>query len=58
MTLTKSNSDLAKMKEVPALGDILQCWCYKLDNFKEEMLEKPEAFLVSYSAKTHPYSES
>ena len=37
-------------------GDILQCWCYKLDNFKGDMLHKP--FITSYSAKEYPYSES
>merc|ERR1719270_2134634 len=40
-----------------AIGDIVQCWCYKLDNFKEEMLQQT-SFLISYSAKNYPYSES
>ena len=42
-----------------SIGKIVQCWCYKLDNFKEEMmLANPASFLISYSAKNYPYSES
>ena len=39
--------------------DILQCWCYKLDNFKEDLIEG-KTFLVSYTSQAveSPYSES
>lgn len=40
------------------IGDIVQCWVYKLDNFKEEMLAQ-KTFLVSYhSSPEQEYSES
>ena len=38
------------------VGDIVECWCYKLDQFKEDLLNKP--FLKSYSSLEFPYSES
>ena len=35
---------------------LLQCWLYKLDNFKPEMLNGP--FLRAYSSRNFPYTES
>ena len=37
-------------------GEVLPCYCYQLDNFKDEMLAKP--FLKVYSSKENPYTES
>jgi len=39
-----------------SVGDIVECWCYKMDQFKEELLDK--TFLKSYSSKEYPYTES
>ena len=37
-------------------GEILPCYCYQLDNFKDDMLNQP--FIKVYSAQNHPYTES
>ena len=37
-------------------GEVLPCYCYQLDNFKDEMLAKP--FVRVYSSKEYPYTES
>ena len=43
----------SKMK----IGDVLECWCYKMDNFREDLLAD-KTFLKSYTSKEFPYSES
>ncbi len=38
------------------IKDVVGCWCYKMDNFKDDLLAKEH--LVSYSTKNNPgYSE-
>jgi gamma-glutamylcyclotransferase (GGCT)/AIG2-like uncharacterized protein YtfP len=36
------------------LDQVIQCWCYKMDTFKEELLEDGREHLVSYSSKLYP----
>jgi gamma-glutamylaminecyclotransferase len=56
----KRKLESIKIIEEPAekynLEQVIQCWCYKMDTFKQDLLEREH--LVSYSSKIYPYTES